>query len=105
MHSFKESPYIIQSFITDCPSAYHTSDSYIDSDEIFMCEFQGEAAASSHKRSLYADLHVSTSAYSKPLHLRCKLDTAADVNVMPVIAYKNCFMTTALVSWDQCKPT
>ena len=65
----------------------NTSDSYSDSDDSFIvCEIQKHTAA-----RLYADLSVPTRVHSKSLHLRWRLDPAADFNVMPVSVYKKLF--------------
>ena len=55
-----------------------------------LCEIHEHTATSLPKQD-NADLRLPTTVYSKPLNLRCRLDTVADVNVMPVIAYKNWF--------------
>ena len=83
-------------FISDCPSASNTSDSYSDiGDSLTVCEIQEQAATTSLPITrVYADMRVSTNAYSKPLYLRCSLDTTVNVSVMPVSVYKNCFMNT-----------
>ena len=61
----------------------------------FVCQIQKQAATCLPKARLYAGLSVSSSALNKPLYLRFILDTAADVNVMQVSVYKQCFMTVA----------
>ena len=40
-----------------------------------MCEIQEQAATSSPKTRLYADLGLSASVYNKALYLRCRLDS------------------------------
>ena len=62
----------------------------------FVPEIQVQAATSSSQRRLYSDLHLSTNACSKPLYLRCRLDTAADVNVMPISVCKKLFYDYSL---------
>ena len=69
-----------------------------------MYEIQEQGATGLPRTRLDADLSVSISVNTKNLYLRCRLHTAADVNVIPVSVYKNCFMTTAGVSLDQYKP-
>ena len=90
IHSFNQSPFTTQSFIADCASSRDTSDSCSNSDD-FVCEIQEQSATSISKTKLNANLIVSTSAYSKPLYVRCRLDTTADVNVIPISVYKNLF--------------
>ena len=70
---------------------------------LFVYEVQKQAFTGLPKRRLYADLHWSTNGSGKPLHLRYRLDTAADVNIMPLTVYKICLMTTAWVSVNKYK--
>ena len=86
----------MQSFIADCPSVSYTSDRCSDSsDYFFVCEIQDQAATSLHKTRLYVHLSLVIHASSKPLYLRFRMDTAADINVMPVSVYKNCIKTSS----------
>ena len=85
LQKFSQSPSAMQSFTSDCPRAHDTSDSYSDSYDSVVCEIQEQATTSLPKTRLYAHLSVSTSANnSKLLYLRYRLDTAVDVNVIPV---------------------
>ena len=86
LQSFNQSLPAIQSFVADCPI---TSDSYgVSEDYFFVFEILKQDTTSSPKTRLYAHLSVYTIVDSKPLSLKCRVDTVACVNVIPVKVYK-----------------
>ena len=60
-----------------------------------------QAAISSHKKRLYSDLPVTTSAHHKILaYFRCRLDTTAKDNMMSVSVYKKLYDDYSLTQFE-----